>query len=103
MEIDLRQRQEFGERARVADDAQDGSGGAVATKAALAPLAGPAGQIDLANHPFADESCIVRLNDFADELVAGASAEAVISAPKLNVCVADSASEQTDEGDARWS
>ena len=42
-------------------------------------------------------------DDFADNLVARTAAEAVVAASQFNICIADAASEQADEGNARRS
>jgi len=87
----------------VADDAQNSSGRAVATEAPLAPFAGAARQIDLADNTLPNQGRVVGFDHFADKLVAGTAAEAVVAASQFNICIADAASEQADEGNARRS
>jgi hypothetical protein len=101
MQIALGQSQEFAERTGLLDDSKHGARRAMASQPAGAPLAFAARQIDLANHALADPSPVVRVDDFADKLVARRTAKAVITALQLEVGVANSTEEQADQRESR--
>ena len=88
----------FGEGARVLDDAEDGAGGAVAAEALRASRAVAAGKVDFADDAAADPGGGVGLLDDADELVAGATGEAVVAAEEFEIGVADAGEDDADQG-----
>ncbi len=81
------QRQEFAERSRVFDDAEDGARRAVAAKAARAPDAVSTSEIDFAGHAAPDPLCAVAgyCYHFAYELMSGRAGEAVVAALQFEI------------------
>src|SRR5438067_1012022 len=65
---------------------------------AAAPIAGLAGEVDLAGYAFADQSSRIGLHHFCYELMSGSSGETVVAALKLEVGGADAAYYQTEQG-----
>jgi hypothetical protein len=70
----------------------------MASEPVAAEITFPAGQIDLADHPFAGKIGSCRFDNFPDELMAGNPAEAVISPEKLEIGIADSPAQKPDQG-----
>lgn len=102
-EVRFGEREILGEGAGVLDDAEDGTGGAVAFEAFLAGGAGVAGEVDFADDTLADPGGGVRFFDDADELMAGATGEAVVSAEEFEIGVADAGEGEADAGVAAGS
>src|SRR5207249_8139519 len=80
---------------------EDGPMRAVPPQILLAPLAHAAIEVDLADDPPAQQILVIRLDDFADELVSRCTGEAVVSALQLQIGVADSGEEHADERESR--
>jgi hypothetical protein len=83
------------------DDAENRAPRAMASEAAPAPVAGAAGQVDLAGDAAANPGGRIRLDHLADELVAGRAGEAVVTMLEFEIGIADAGAEQADEGEAR--
>ncbi len=96
------QREEFAERSRVFDDAEDGARGAVAAEAARAPVAMSTRQVDFAGYAASDPLCAAAGDGyhFAYEFVSGRAGESVVSALQFEIGGTDPRREQTDAGEA---
>src|ERR1019366_953032 len=101
VQVALREGEEFGERAGVADDSQHGAVGAVASQSAAAPFAMGAGEIDFSGHALAEERGRVRFGHLGDELVTGRTGEGVVAALEFEIGVADAAGQEAQEREAR--
>jgi hypothetical protein len=67
---------------------------------ALAPIAVPTGEIDLADYTFPNPGFIGSLGHLADELVAGRSGKTVVSTLEFEVGGTDSGGQQTNPGES---
>src|SRR5271154_3440700 len=83
-------------------NAEHGSSWAMASPAALTPIAYAAGQIDLAHHSLADPllGIGIGLNHLAHELMPWCATEIVVAALKLQIGITDSTFEQTDQSES---
>jgi hypothetical protein len=97
VQVGFGEREEFGERTGVPDDAQHGACRAVAAETPSAPFARAAGQIDLPYDALAQPCGAGRTHDFANEFVAGPAAETIVTAQEFDICVADSTGSQADQ------
>jgi threonine synthase len=84
----------------VLDDAEHGTRRAVATEAALAPIAFSASQVDLTHYASPNPRFVGGVGDFADELVTGSARETVVSALELEIRGTDSGSEQANPSES---
>ena len=100
MQIPLRQRQEFAECPRVFYDAQYLALRTMAAQAARAPFALCTGDVDFPDYSLADEVAVVRPGHFTNELVARNACKTVVAALEFQIGVADSAYQQTNDGEA---
>jgi len=80
------------------DDAEDGTGGTVAAETLRASFAVTAGEVDFSDDAAANPGGGFGFFDDSDELVAGASGEAVVAAEEFEVSVADAGEGDADEG-----
>ena len=104
VEILQRKSQELRVRPRMAEDAEHAALRAVASEAAPALIAAPAGQVDLPHDALSNPGRAGGPLDAADELVAGNAGEAVVAAAKLQVRVADARRDDAHEREtASWS
>jgi len=62
----------------VPDDAQNLARWTVPAKAALAPIAAPAREIDFSNNASSNQEWIVRRDNLSDEFVPGCTGETVV-------------------------
>src|ERR1035441_9706889 len=72
----------------------------MAAESLAAPFAMGAGEVDFAGHALAEEGGRGRFHHLGDELVTGRSGERVVSAPDLEIGIADAAGQQTEEREA---
>src|SRR5438874_477621 len=72
------ERQIFGERSRVFDDAEYTALRTMAAEASRAPVAIPAGQVDLSSNPLAHPFAIIGFHYFADKFVSRCTGESVV-------------------------
>ena len=96
-EIVFGKNEEFAERAGLVDDAENCALRAVAFESASAPGAAAAGEVDFPHDAASDEGVGIRFDDFPHEFMARRAGEAVISALELEVGIADSAGQKTDQ------
>src|ERR1700693_4437401 len=97
VQVVLGESQVLGVRARVPEDAEHAASGAVTSEAAPAPIAAPAGEVDLPDDALAHPRRARGSLDAADELMAGNAREAVVAAPELQVGVADARRDDAHE------
>jgi hypothetical protein len=97
VEIDVGQCEEFGESARMADDAKNRAIRTVTSEIPGTPFAAPAGEVDFTNDALSDEGTIVRFDDLTHEFMARTTAEAIIAVLQLEVGVADAGGQEADE------
>ncbi len=64
---------------------------------APAPRTAPARQIDLPDNAFADQMGRIRFDYFADKLMPRRTGEAVVSALQFQICIANSANQQSNQ------
>jgi threonine synthase len=98
MKVAVGQSKELGKSPGVAEDAKDGAVGAMAAESAATPIAEVAVQVDFSGDPFSPQGRRVGFDHFANELVTGPAAKAVVTAKQLEISVADAGSEQANEG-----
>src|SRR6185312_10523870 len=97
MQVPLRQSQELTESAGMAHDTEHSPVRAMPLHAAPAHRAAIAREVDFADDAPADELVRIGLDDFANELVSRHARKSVVSALKLQVRIADAATQQTYE------
>src|SRR5262249_47604379 len=96
VEIGLRQSQQLAEGAWMSDNSKNLAARAVPPKAAAAPVAIPAGEIDFADDTPAQQLRIIRRDNLANELVPGSACESVVAAKQFQIGIADATAQQTD-------
>src|SRR5215475_7872029 len=97
MQIRLRQRQEFSEGTRIRDNPHHGSRGTVPRKPSAAPFALSTSKVNLSDNAPPQQVWIVGTNDFTYEFVARRPAKSIVAAPELEVGVANTSQQQSNE------
>jgi len=80
----------------VPDDAQNLARWTVPAKAALAPIAAPAREIDFSNNASSNQEWIVRRDNLSDEFVPGCTGETVVTLKQFKICVAYATTQEAD-------
>ena len=78
------------------DDAQNLARWTVPAKAALAPIAPPAREIDFSNNAPANQARIGRRDNLSDKFVPGYTGEAVVTLKQFKIGVAYATTQETD-------
>jgi hypothetical protein len=97
MKIGFRQSEKFSESARVANDPQNFARRTMTFQTSLAPIATPAGEVDLANNAIADQTRVIGPHDFSDKFVTRSARESVITTKKLEIRVADASYQEANQ------
>ena len=97
MKIGFGQGEKFSESARVPNDPQNFARRTMTFQPSLAPIATPAGEIDLPNNAVAYQAGGIRPHDFSDKFVTRSARESIITTKKLKIRVADASFQEANQ------